>query len=363
VRTQALVASALLVVAVGLAAGPALSGARRVGPPLKRVHYRYVYAFVASGSMEPTIHCANRADPNCLGKRPDGLLQAASGTRGVGRGDIIYFRYPPAATGICKPGPGATVKRVIGLPGDRVVERHGVISVNGRVLKEPYVPTSERENHSGSWLVPKRSLFVAGDNRKISCDSRYWGPLPDSLVLGKVVEIIRPAPDGSDPTGPPIVHVTYPYQARGGGSAAMEPTIRCAPPGRDCTAKYDDLTLIELSGARQIRRGDIISFQLPPAANRFCGQGEAIERVIGLPGDQVTEHKGTISINGQPLPEPYIPNHERDHRSGTWHVPHGTYFVMADYRKYSCDSRIWGPLPANRIKGRVVEIIRHIPDS
>ncbi len=328
---------------------------------MKRVRFRYVYAIVASGSMEPTIHCADPADPSCLGKRPDGLLEAKSGMRGVRRGDIIDFRDPAAATGICKPGPGSTIKRVIGLAGDRVVERHGVISINGHVLKEPYVPKRERENHSGSWLVPKGSLFVAGDNRKISCDSRYWGPLPDSLVLGKVVEIIRPARGGSDPVGPPVRHVAYPYEAGTTRMAVMEPAIRCARPGPGCTGRYGDLILLELSGARQIRRGDIISFLLPRAAKRSCGQGERGERVIGLPGEHVTEHEGVISINGHTLPEPYVPSRERDHRSGSWHVPKDAYFVMADNRKQSCDSRLWGAVLAAEIQGRVVEIIRHIP--
>ncbi len=251
-------------------------------------------------------------------------------------------------------------KRVIGLPGDHVVERHGVISVNGQVLKEPYLPAAERENHSGNWLVPKGSLFVAGDNRKVSCDSRYWGPLPDSLVVGRVVEIVRAGP-GNDPIGPPIRHVPYPYYGGTLHTGVMEPTIRCARPGQGCTAKYNDLVLVELSGARLLSRGDIIFFQLPTAAKRFCGQGEAIERVVGLPGDHVAEHTGTISVNGHRLAEPYVPASERDQRSGSWHVPQGSYFVMADYRKYSCDSRYWGPLPATNVKGRIVEIIRHVP--
>ncbi len=361
-RTPLLLPVSVVTVVVGLLAGSAWGRNGSVGPPVKRVRFRYVYAIVASSSMEPTIHCANPADPTCLGKRPDGLLEAKSGMRGVRRGDVIYFRqYPAAAAGICRPARGAVVKRVIGLAGDRVVERDGVISVNGHVLNEPYVPKRERENHSGSWLVPKGSLFVAGDNRKISCDSRYWGPLTDSLVLGKVVEIIRPARGGSDPVGPPIRHVAYPYQGRGGRTAAMEPAINCARPGRYCTARYNDLVLVELSEARQIHRGDIISFLLPQAAKRFCGQGEALERVIGLPGEHVTEHEGVMSIDGQPLAEPFIPASERDHRSGSWQVPKDAYFVMADYRKYSCDSRLWGAVPAGKIQGRVVEIIRPIP--
>lgn len=207
-------------------------------------------------------------------------------------------------------------------------------------------------------LGPSGSLFVAGDNRRVSCDSRYWGPLPAARVIGRVLEIIRPAPDGRDPVGPPIVHVAFPYQARTGGTSAMEPTVHCARPGFDCLGAHDDLELVELSGARGLHRGEIVSFLRPKAAKRFCGLGEAIERIVGLPGETVSEKHGVISIDGHRLTEPYVPARERDRLSGRWHVPKNAYFVMADLRSHSCDSRYWGSVKAARIQGRVVEIVR-----
>jgi signal peptidase I len=309
--------------------------------------------------MEPTIHCARRSDPGCGARQADLLLEEESGARSVARGDIISFDLPPPAAPYCEPGGGpGTIKRVIGVGGDRLTERRGVMFLDGRRLAERYVPRGERGSHSGSWFVPQGSVFVAGDNRAVSCDSRYWGPLETSRVLGRVIEIIRPSRGGSDPIGPPVRHVPYPYQARVGGTAAMEPTIHCARPGRGCRARHDDLTLIELSGRRGVRRGDLISFRLPARADRFCGQGVAVERVIGLPGERVGERRGVVSIDGRVLKEPYVPRDERDHRSGHWQVPPGSFFVMADYRSLACDSRLWGPLPAARVQGRVVEIVR-----
>jgi signal peptidase I len=315
--------------------------------------------------MEPTIHCAGSTGKGCLGRRADYLLEEKSGLRSVRRGEIVEVRYPAAAAArYCEPGVVTAVKRVIGLGGDRIVERDGAVSVNGHLLAEPYVPASERSHDSGRWQVPQNSIFVMGDNRKLSCDSALLGPIPRANIVGRIVEIIRPGPGGGgDPIGPPIVHVPYPYQARGGGTAAMEPTIRCARPGYLCTGTHNDLIIIELSGASRIVRGTIVSFPLPPAAKRYCGEGVATERVIGLPGEQVTEHSGTISINGHTLTEPYVPRHERDHHSGSWHVPAHAYFVMADNRAHSCDSRLWGSVTASRIQGRVVEIIRQVSRS
>lgn len=324
------------------------------------VPYPYLGVVVASSSMEPTIHCANPVDGDCRGKRPDLVLQEQSGARSVRRGDIVAFRLPVKAVSYCAPGSGEALKRVIGVGGDRVSERDGIVSVNGRVLKEPYVPASERDHRSGNWVVPSGSFLVMGDDRRVSCDSRYWGPLRGSLLIGRVVEILRPAPGGSDPVGPPVIHSRFRFDLYQAESAAMEPTLHCAYPrdGALCQAKLEDDFLVERSGARLLKRGAIVSFLLPPSAARYCGTGTATERVIGLGGDQVSEHHGTVSVNGHRLSEPYVPANQRDHRTGTWHVPEGSLFVMADLRSKACDSRLWGPLSQSRVEGPVVAIFR-----
>ncbi len=99
------------------------------------------------------------------------------------RGDIIVFR-PPIDTSI------PYVKRVVGLPGDTVDLRDGRVYVNGRPLEEPYAfgHTNPRSGLVKYPLrVPDRQLFVLGDNREVSGDSREWGSVPDDNVIGKVV--------------------------------------------------------------------------------------------------------------------------------------------------------------------------------
>jgi signal peptidase I len=352
--------SLALVLSVAGSSAVAAGAVKLVDPPMRRVQFPYTGARVNSSSMEPTLHCAKGLDIGCRGRRSDLLLQQQSRAAGLRRGDIVSFTLPRQAAQYCQDAHVGDlgVKRVIGLPGDVVVEEHGVMTVSRRRLSEPYVPSAERSDHSGRWRVPARAVFVAGDNRAVSCDSRYWGPLPESDVKSKVVEIIRAGRDGSDPIGPPILHVPYPYQASLIPGGAMEPTIHCARPRQFCQAARNDLVIDELSGHRGVRRGDIILFRLPASATPFCGAGGAFERVIGLPGERLTEKRGVIYVHGRRLPEPYIPTHFRDTKSGTWAVPRGAYFVMADFRAHSCDSRLWGALPVARVLGRVVEIIR-----
>jgi len=79
---------------------------------------------------------------------------------------------------------------VIGLPGDQVHIADGKVSVNGAILTEAYlvVPTSG----GGDWTVPEGSLFVMGDNRPSSSDSRAWGMVPMGNVIGKAEVIYWP---------------------------------------------------------------------------------------------------------------------------------------------------------------------------
>ena len=92
------------------------------------------------------------------------------------RGDIIIF-HPPVAPD------EDYVKRVIGLPGDRVQVKSGTVYVNGEALREPYV----RMPHTYSWgpgRVPAGDLFVLGDNRDVSYDSHWWGYLSRTRSSG-----------------------------------------------------------------------------------------------------------------------------------------------------------------------------------
>jgi len=99
----------------------------------------------------------------------------------VRRGDIIEFRFPKDET-------KRYVKRVIGLPGERVEIRAGAVLINGELLVEDYL--DENYNLRAPWfpvkIVPSNHYFVMGDNRDNSSDSRYWGTVDQSLIEGKL---------------------------------------------------------------------------------------------------------------------------------------------------------------------------------
>ncbi len=103
----------------------------------------------------------------------------------VERGDIIVFHFPMNPE-------EELIKRVIGLPGDYVSVHAGVVSVNGQVLNEPYI--SGAPAYSGDWQVADGQLFVLGDNRNNSNDSKDWGLLPFDQIVGKAVLIYWPPP-------------------------------------------------------------------------------------------------------------------------------------------------------------------------
>lgn len=100
------------------------------------------------------------------------------------RGDIVAFRHEGDARGIF-------IKRVIGLPGDRVTIDRGQVYVDGRKLAEPYVVHGDGRSFSDI-AVPDRCVYVLGDNRAESEDSRFFGPVNDDLLVGRAVAGLWP---------------------------------------------------------------------------------------------------------------------------------------------------------------------------
>jgi len=139
-------------------------------------------------------------------------------------------------------------------------------------------------------------------------------------------------------------------------SSSMEPTLHCARPGVGCEGDTADWVLVpRFAPFWTPSRADIVIFRTPPETAVKCGEGGTfVKRLIGLPGDTVSERDGYISVNGRPLKEPYMKRSRRDTLSGTWHVPKGEYFFVGDNRAQSCASRVWGSVPRHNLLGPVV---------
>jgi signal peptidase I len=141
---------------------------------------------IPSGSMEPTLQIGDRILVNKLSYH----------LHGVDRTNIVVFSTPPnEACG----GPlvANLVKRVIGLPGEVISLQDGNVYINGRLLPETFLPPDLRhDTYPGpgtiayalhhAYRIPAGDVYVMGDNRPDSCDSRYWGPIPESTIVGKV---------------------------------------------------------------------------------------------------------------------------------------------------------------------------------
>jgi signal peptidase I len=149
--------------------------------------------YIPSGSMLPTLQVGDRIVVDKLSYR----------LHGVDRGDVVVFRKPPLE----QADYADLVKRVVGLPGDTLSSVGGRLYVNGRALSEPWLPrplplTSPSPLPEGfslnrPYTVPAGEYFVMGDNRTDSEDSRYFGPIPQSLIVGKMAFVAWPLTDAS----------------------------------------------------------------------------------------------------------------------------------------------------------------------
>lgn len=136
-----------------------------------------INATVPTGSMEQTIHKKSRM----IGFR---LAYTFSEPK---RGDIIIFKYPENEK-------ENYVKRVIGLPGDYVEVKNGIVYINDEALDEDYVyfegGKADLRGDFPKTLVPEKSYFVMGDNRNNSKDSRFWVTthfVKEDAILGKAI--------------------------------------------------------------------------------------------------------------------------------------------------------------------------------
>lgn len=179
-----------LLVPVALAASVALVSSRRL----------IAHAFkVPTGAMQPTLNgvSGSAAADHIIADRLS--YRFASPRRGdlvVFRTDGIYGIAPPAAF---------YIKRVVGLPGERIVIRDGRVFADGRELgpADGIPATIDYFNHiktnEPGFAVPEGSYFALGDNSRYSYDSRYWGAVPHANIFGRVARIYYPFSRASVP--------------------------------------------------------------------------------------------------------------------------------------------------------------------
>lgn len=146
----------------------------------------YVVAsyYIPSASMETTLH-------GCPGCEADMVLvdKLTYRFKSISRTDVVVFNRPPLAPADDK----QLIKRVIGLPGDLISGHGGHIYVNNKELIEPYInPACHGTADFAAVTVPAHDYFMMGDNRCDSFDSRMFGPIPRSSIVGRAFAVIWP---------------------------------------------------------------------------------------------------------------------------------------------------------------------------
>jgi signal peptidase I len=161
--------------------------------------------FIPSGSMLPQLEVGDRIVVSKLSYR----------LHDPRRGDIVVFDSPTPqeepddpllesglrwigeAVGVVAPSTDEFVKRVIALPGEMVEGKGGHVYVDGREVIEPYLPPGTNTGDFTPVKVPPDTLWVMGDNRTNSSDSRVFGPIRRDTVVGRVVVRVWPVTDMS----------------------------------------------------------------------------------------------------------------------------------------------------------------------
>jgi signal peptidase I len=138
--------------------------------------------FIPSGSMLPTLHEDDRVLVNKL----------SYDLHDVHRGDLVVFERPEnEAAGQIKD----LIKRVVGLPGERIESRDGDVYIDGDLLEEPYLADGAETTGLEPQTVPEGHVFVMGDNRGDSMDSRVFHAINEDLIVGRAFVRVWPLPD------------------------------------------------------------------------------------------------------------------------------------------------------------------------
>jgi len=126
-------------------------------------------------SMEPNFHNGETF-----------LWQRAVFSPQFVRDNVVVINYPG------DPEHKKYVKRIIGMPGDKVTVSNGQVLINDTVINEEFLPIGTVTDNDGSWQLGANKYFVMGDNRPNSNDSRYFGPVDKRFILGHALAIVIP---------------------------------------------------------------------------------------------------------------------------------------------------------------------------
>lgn len=136
--------------------------------------------YIPSASMLPTLEVDDRVLVNKL----------SYDLHDVNRGDVVVFERPPSETDSTVKD---LIKRVIALPGETVESREGHVYIDGQLLDEPYLPSGSTTTPAVErQTVPAGHVFVMGDNRADSRDSRFFGPIDEDLIVGRAFVRVWP---------------------------------------------------------------------------------------------------------------------------------------------------------------------------
>jgi signal peptidase I len=134
--------------------------------------------YIPSLSMAPTLQVNDRVLVNKL----------SYNLHDIHRGDVVVFESPPNEGAATKD----LIKRVIALPGETVESKDGHIIIDGQVLEEPYLGPDVTTGPLEKTVIPPDHYWVMGDNRPNSRDSRFFGAIPESLIVGRAFVRVWP---------------------------------------------------------------------------------------------------------------------------------------------------------------------------
>jgi signal peptidase I len=341
---------------------------------------------IPSGSMEPTLHGVdefmkgdrvfvnkwrygtrwplNHSGVPFLRKQIEYADSRIWNGKDIERWDIVVFKS--IEEGVVERGqPNTLVKRVIGLPGERVQIRNGCIEINGEPLELPddmpdiyYTSNTYSTAPYGVWpddeysLIPDDHYFLLGDNSGSSRDGRYWGFVPNEHIIGRVSAIWWPPPRWRDFTG-----FSRTYWWRGLLLTLGLFTLWRLFVGRSWHVYENESSTVNAKEHLIINRfalGLPIPFTSFRMSSRLPKKGALVlyrpkeknadwrlARVAGLPGEDARVDDPAFSAKGK-----YGVSKKKEHMR----IPDGHYFLLAEDPEAD-DSRVEGWVPHERLVG------------